>query len=112
MAEMNCPYDEITLKIALLGLDKKMEDEALALRIKERMAEFLITDKAELNKKIAEHNGVGVLDVINSPNYITLKEEFSRTLLLKSIDVLKEETFSDKEAWALITLATGVLKFS
>ena len=111
MAEMNCPYDEITLKVALIGLNSKMEDESLAIRVKERMSEFLITDKSELNKKIAEHNGVGVLDIINSPNYITLKEEFSKTLLLKTIEVLKEETFSDTEAWAIITLATGVLKF-
>lgn len=112
MADMNCPYDEITLKVALLGLNKKMEDEALGNRIKERLSEFLITDKADLNKKLAEYNGVGVLDIINSPNYTTLREEFSKTLILRAIDVLKEESFTDKEAWALITLATGVLNFS
>jgi len=110
MAEITCPYDEITLKLALLGLESRMENEDLAERIHSRMSDFLINDKAELNKKIAKHNGIEITDLINSPNYEILKEEFSQTLLLKAIGILKEETFSDKEAWALVAIGTGILK--
>jgi len=110
MAEMVCPYDEITLKIALLGLEKKIADETLAKKVNSRLSEFLIEDKAVLNKRIANHNGIEVVDLINSPNYSTLKEEYSQTLILKAIGILKEETFTDKEAWALVALGTGLLK--
>ncbi len=110
MSEIKCPYDSITLKLALLGLDKKLEDDELAKKINIRMSEFLVTDKSEINKKIAEYNGISVIDLINSPNYSLLREEFSKTLILKAIDVLKEESFSDKEAWALLSVATGNLK--
>jgi len=110
MAEMKCPYDEITLKLALLGLESKMADDTLANKINARLSDFLISDKAEMNQKIAKHNGIEVVDLINSPNYTTLKEEFSQTLLLKAISILKEETFTDKEAWALVAVGTGTLK--
>ena len=105
-----CPYDEITLKLALLGLEKKIEDSDLAERVHSRISDFLVSDKAELNKQIAKHNGIDVIDLINSPNYGTLKEEYSTTLMMKSIDILKEETFSDKEAWAILAIGSGILK--
>lgn len=110
MAEMVCPYDEITLKIALIGLERKIADESLAKKVNSRLSEFLVEDKSVLNKRIAKHNGIEVSDLINSPNYVTLKEEYSQTLVLKAIAVLKEETFTDKEAWALVALGTGLLK--
>ncbi len=110
MAEMVCPYDEITLKLALLGLEKKMEDMSLAEKINSRLAEFLVSDKAELNRQIAKHNGIEVPDLISSPNYNTLMEEYSQTLMMKAIGILKEESFTDKEAWALLAIGTGILK--
>jgi len=110
MSEITCPYDKITLQIALLGLEKKMADDTLAEKINSKLSNFLIEDKSVLNKKIAEYNGIEVIDLINSPNYDTLKQEFSETLIHKSIEVLKEETFTDKEAWALVALGTGILK--
>jgi len=110
MAEMVCPYDQITLKLALLGLEKKMADDTLAEKVNSRLSEFLIADKAEMNKKIAQHNGIEVIDLINSPNYETLKEEFSQTLVVRAIAILKEESFTDKEAWALVAIGTGILK--
>lgn len=110
MAEMVCPYDKITLQIALLGLEKKMADDTLAKRVNSRLSDFLIEDKAELNKQIAVHNGIEVIDLINSPNYETLREEFSQTLIRRAIVILKEESFTDKEAWALVAIGTGILK--
>jgi len=110
MAEMVCPYDKVTLQLALLGIEKKMDKEDLAKRVESRMSEFLVTDKAELNKKLAEHNGIEVIDLINSPNYETLKEEYSKSLMMKALDILKEESFSDKEAWALLVFGSGMLK--
>jgi len=110
MAEMVCPYDKITLKLAMLSLDKKMEDVELAKRINTRLSKFLIKDKAELNKRIAEYNGIEVVDLINSSNYATLKQEFTQSLMYKAMDVLKEESFTDKEAWALVAVGTGNLK--
>jgi len=110
MSEITCPYDKITLQIALLGLETKMADDTLAEKINSRLSDFLIDDKAVLNKKIAEHNGIEVIDLINSPNYETLTQEFSKTLIHKAIDILKEETFTDKEAWALVAIGTGILK--
>ena len=110
MSEIVCPYDEITLRLALLSLEEKMGDESLGKRVNSRLSEFLIDDKADLNKKIAEHNGISVMDLINSPNYGELTAEFSKILMLKSIAILKEERFSDKEAWALVAIGTGTLK--
>ena len=111
MSVIKCPYDETTLKLALLGLDKKMEDEELTKKISIRLSESLPAyDKIELNKKIAQYNGISVLDLINSPNYDTLKQEYYQNIINKAIVILKEESFTDKEAWALITLSTGILK--
>jgi len=110
MAEIVCPYDQLTLKLALLGLETKMEDTSLAEKINDRLSDFLVDDKAELNKRIAKHNGIEVTDLINSPNYKTLMEEYSQKLMMQAIDILKEESFTDKEAWALLAIGTGILK--
>jgi len=110
MAEMECPYDELTLNLALLSLNKNMLDDKLANKINIKLSKYIIKDKVELNKQIAESNGIEVLDLINSPNYAVLKKEFSQSFILKIIGILKEENLTDKEAWAVLVAGTGGLK--
>lgn len=109
MTSITCPHNELTLKIALMGIGDKFEDPNFEIKFKEIMSDIYTSDNAILNKKISEFNGISVLDLINSPNYTVLKEEFFKASLVKAINSLKEDGFSDKESWALIMAATGNL---
>ena len=111
MLEIKCPYSDIVMKLALLSLDSKMEDESLGERLYKRLSEIYSLTKSEINKAIAEDNGIQVIDLINSPNYTNLVAEYSKNRINKTLDILKEEGFSDKEAWAFVLAGSGNITF-
>lgn len=113
MAKMKCPYNEMQLRIALMNLDKKVEEigEDKFAGIMNRVSmNQLPEDKAGQNKLVAESNGIDVATLINSPNYETLMLEYKQGLLLKSIGEMEERLGVDnKTAWAIVVAGMGGL---
>jgi hypothetical protein len=106
---VNCPYDKMTLTIALLGIEKKLEkyeqDHGAGA------VERLFVDKkvmppesgAELNRQASEHHGISVETLVNSPNYATLKQEYAEHMIGKAVATLEENLgLSNVEAWAML----------
>lgn len=102
------PYTELELRISLLGLDEEILNEELNEKLNNKFGS--LNDKADLNKKIAEHNGISVKDLIDSPNYKTLHEEYIDSVTHQVIKELTNAGLEDKQAWALVAIGSGLLK--
>lgn len=100
----------MTLQIAMLSAAPKIEkfveekgEDAFATAL-ESLAPG-ITDVAILNQKAAEHHGISIETLVNSPNMTTLRDEYRNSLFFKMMDYLKENlAFTDKEAWAIVAM--------
>lgn len=104
---VSVPYDELTLKIALMGASKKLEVDGLQERILEKISSISSKTMSEFNQAVAEYHGISVLDLINSPNYESLKGEFGNHNISRLVSIYKEEGFDDKESWALVCVSMG-----
>jgi hypothetical protein len=106
---MNCPYDKRTLRLTALEVDSKLTDEKIKKleEIVEKQNTFNdISDKQVLNERVSKENGVSVVELINSPNYEKLIDEYTTKLAYELIEQIKSKVgFSDKEAWTLLVLA-------
>lgn len=107
---MNCPYDKTTLMIGVLGANRKLEEyekkngEGSAKKKFEEYSYLFVPEtNTDVNKAVAESNGITVGQLINSPNYSTLKNEHAFMMVRKAMNVLKEEFgLDDKEAWGMM----------
>ena len=68
-----------------------------------------VSNKVELNKEVAENNGISVETLINSPNYNVLIEEYKNKLIYDTVAVMKKAGLEDKQAWAIIAQGLGLL---
>lgn len=103
--KINCPYDDLEINIAALGLNNKLEVIDAMLNDPEFTVKFSApASKADLNKDIANFQGISISELINSPNYNTLVEEYKNSEVHRLLEYLKSKGFSDKEAWAFLVL--------
>ena len=102
------PYDQLSLRLALLSLESKLNDEKM-YRIKDKIEEIVPKGKLDQNERIAEYNGINLETLINSPNYSTLKKEYIANMLNKAVDIIMEEDFTHKESWAILALSMGMI---
>ncbi|OGG45558.1 hypothetical protein A2673_00925 [Candidatus Kaiserbacteria bacterium RIFCSPHIGHO2_01_FULL_50_13] len=105
--DMVCPYSELDLMIARLGMDfgqEKYSEEKFEKVNKEIHAVFpMPNDTATVNKHIAAENGISVEALLNSPNYSILVSDLKKRIVLATIQKLRDEfELDDKEAWALL----------
>ena len=110
--ELQCPYDEVTLKIALISASSKMAsyqaehggEEAALKRIEEAFVGLTVIEEGvPLNAAVAAHNGISVEALINSPNYLTIKGEFVAMKVQQVLAKMGPEFgLDDKEAWAVL----------
>lgn len=107
---MNCPYDKMTLQIALIGAANKMEmylkenGEGSEDKIAEKLNSLSsASDRAQYNRLTAEHHGISVEALINSPNYVVLQSEYTAHLFNQAVSFLQEGLkLEHKEAWAVL----------
>ncbi|MEK7097842.1 MAG: hypothetical protein AAB906_03280, partial [Patescibacteria group bacterium] len=105
------PYNNWELRLALIGLTADLEDEE---KTKELRAEFesrLPKEKKDLNKKIADSNGITAEQLINSPNYQVLHQEYINGVIHDLVNTIKKQfNATDIQAWALIAVALGLIR--
>ncbi len=108
---MEIPYNNWELRLALIGLTADLEDEE---KTKELRAEFesrLPKEKKDLNKKIADSNGITAEQLINSPNYQVLHQEYINGVIHDLVNTIKKQfNATDIQAWALIAVALGLIR--
>ena len=107
--DIKVPYDELSLKIALMGASNKLEKEGLQEQLLSKLSKFTVNTMADYNIKVAEFHGISLADLINSPNYETLKSEYAKNGIDFILNVYKDAGFEDKEAWALVCVGLGQL---
>ena len=107
---MNCPYTKMELMIALISVEGKLEgkDDKLQEALVAIAPE--VTTKAGLNVAISEYNGITVQQLIDSPNYKVLVEEYQDNKVCMAISMLERDFgMSNKEAWAMMVAGTDGL---
>lgn len=106
---VKCPYNELELKIALMGLSSVDLDEAKVKAMGEKYE--LSLEKKTINKHIAEDNGIDIPTLISSPNYALLLTEYMQTLVNKMIsEMQKEFGLTNIEAWGILAAITNSIK--
>ncbi len=106
------PYDELELKIALIGIDLKKFNKKRMMKLKSefKLAGLISGGKKDLNKKIAEYHGITVEKLIDSSNYQILRGEYQKNLVNKFVSKLVEKLdITKKQAWAIMAVAMGLL---
>lgn len=78
------------------------------VEITKKFEDYFPAEKKELNKKIADFHGISVEQLINSPNYKVLNEEYGGHYVREMVASLKQEMgATDVQAWAVIAVAMG-----
>lgn len=110
---MKLPYSKLDLQIALLTAITKLEKYEEEKNNIENILnnEFPgLNTPAQVNKATAEHFGISLTDLINSPNYEKLTDEYKTYVSHKIIDILKDKVkLTDKEARAIILFGLDLL---
>ena len=108
--KINIPYNKLELSLALMGIDQKKLDTIDPKKNFDNIKNSLPKDKAELNKKIADENGISVVDLINSPNYQILCDECIQKMFTNVIETLaKEFNITIVQSWAIFALCKGTI---
>jgi len=104
MLEIRCPYDEISLKIAYITLEKKLlANENTLIETTNAIGKKFRGQSDNAVKNLADKLGVSSADLINSPNYPLLMKEHSQEVGNSLVSDLRQVFhLSDKEAWAMI----------
>ena len=106
---LKIPYTLWDLRMAMISLDESKFDEK---KLKEVEDEFETpsNDKKDLNKQIADHHGISVEKLTDSPNYKVLCQEFQEHKIYQFVNILISKLeITEKEAWALVAHFLGIL---
>lgn len=107
MVNLKCPYSEIEILTSTLSMTSKVE-AFLTEKSEDYFQEEIGRIVSDLKNKdttenMAKHYGVSALDLINSPNYTKLAEEYREALGTNLIAKLESSFgFSKKEGWAFL----------
>lgn len=93
------PYSKTELLLAAITACSKIEEnsEEIAAKLKKVSDEDI-----SLNESVAKHNGISVLDLINSPNMPYLVEQWRAHCMEQALLVFKEYGLTEKEAWSCV----------
>lgn len=103
---LKAPYSWWEMTSALGGITeeqaKKME------KLGEETNKALPANKKEMNTKTAEFHGITVEQLISSPNYQMLCQEFAESLTTDFIKALQEKAgLTEVQAWAACFAVRG-----
>ena len=107
---MQIPHSKIELMLAWISVDSGEIDLGKAAEIEEEVSRLCPADKKELNEKIAAFNGIKAIELINSPNYGILCDEYHEFVFKKLVKrSVAELGLSEKQVWALIAKEFGLI---
>lgn len=107
---MKIPYSKNELLIALTGIDEKKLSKEILEKLKKELDTSVPKNPAEVKLKMAEHHGISVEVLVNSPNYKILAEEYQVYSMHSVIKKIVEMTdLTVKQAWALLALTHDLI---
>jgi hypothetical protein len=107
MKDINCPYSQLELSVAMLSASVKLQKKEAEL---DKMLETIgATSDKSLTELAAEHHGITKLDLINSPNMEKLIEIYQNHTFDACFKLLGELGLNNKESWAVFAHACGSL---
>ena len=108
------PNSAFDLQITLVGLENRIEElEPAFEEIKSELIALHGADAAKFKENAANFHGIGLLDLINSPNYSILMNEYKDTIWnLIHTKIMKKLNLKEKEAWALLCAGLGLMDVS
>lgn len=106
-------YSKTELLIALFGIREKQSSDSQKLKqIEKEMRVLLPHKEAELNEKICGYHGIGLETLVNSPKYKTFCDEYCEYAVREMVKkFMRKLRFTEKQVWALIAAATGLLDY-
>jgi len=104
---MHIPYERHEIMMALISLDDSILNNT---NVQDSIRQRLEVKQPELNTNAATFHGITVLDLINSPNYQTLIQQYQESLVLGTVEFLESQGYSNLEAWSVICIIFEVLK--
>jgi len=108
MSDIKCHYTEKEMKVALNNIDKTDKEinkigYEVEKKIKSKFNGVDLNNLKNVNKIIADDNGITILEFINSPNMQYMITEFQKKVLKDVVNILKDDYgFTHKEASAII----------
>lgn len=107
---MKIPYDEFDLLMARFSI--KIDDPEKAESVCQEAFALMPKSKAEFNEVVAAHNGISVVDLINSPNYKVLGSEYVESIIKIVVEKLKSDLgLTDVQAWSVAAESFGLVNF-
>lgn len=103
--KLELPYNKTELIIAFHSATEKMSSnlslDEIENHLKEISSEFEANTN-NINQAVADTHNITVEDLINSPNYLTLKQEYARGLFIGVVRKVKEKfNLTEIEAWSI-----------
>lgn len=91
---------ELTRKIQLVNIINSIDDEVLekAEAAYEKIDKLAPKHQSEMNKVIAEHNGITVDQLVMSPNMERLAGNYALHLVEQSVKILMEAGMTEEQA--------------
>lgn len=103
------PYSKWDLIIAGTSLGDKLE----ASKLEELGKEFegrMPPEMKDRNKKIAESHGISVKQLIDSPNYQILCDEYNKKVVQDLVSAIQKKlNITNIQAWAILAGVIGLL---
>jgi hypothetical protein len=94
------PYTKTELVLAAITASSKIEEKQEELV--KRLNEISIVNNGNVNEAVAKHNGITVLDLINSPNMQLLIEQWYSHNMEQAVKILKDYGLTEVEAWSCL----------
>ena len=99
--KIECPYSSLALRLALHRLDDEKMKRILT-GLDDALEEKFKTNESTLLDRVATYHGISKKDLIDSPNYQLLTEQYSHTLFTATKQYIAEQDdVSDEEAWVI-----------
>lgn len=108
--KISCPYSALELQMAMISAANKFEayeKEHGEASVTKQLAALpgmpAAKSRAEYNQIVADHHGISVDVLVNSPNYEKLQSEHTESIVGHTIRFLETTFgFDNKEAWAIV----------
>ena len=106
--KIKIPYTDLELSLAGITASKKFEEkseeelDAIQQKIE---GSILLKNNVSKLQSIADHFGIPLEMLVNSPNYKTMTEQYESHLLLETKNIIQAEfDLTDVESWAILRL--------
>jgi len=100
--KIKCPYNAFDLRMASMSLtDEKIKEAVEGLD--DALEEQFKTNEPTILDRVAAYHGISKKDLIDSPNYQILCDQYSTNLFSATrAFIARKDDLTDKQAWFIV----------